>query len=76
MSRLCLLLVAEDVEGSDQQRHMYGIHSNARNCHANEVIDEKNVSLSVLNASQADDDNRDASCNIPRSPQVQSYAEL
>lgn len=67
--------MTEDVKGSDQQRHMDSIHSNARNCHANEVVDEKNVSLSVLNASQADEDNRDASCNIPGSPQIQSYAE-
>jgi hypothetical protein len=68
--------MTEDVKGSDQQRHMYGIHSNARNCHANEVIDKENVSLSMLNASQADEDNHGASCNIPWSPQVQRYAEL
>jgi hypothetical protein len=60
--------MTENVKGSDQQRHMYGIHSNTSNCHANDVIDIKNVSLGVLNASQADEDNRDASCNIPGSP--------
>jgi hypothetical protein len=76
MRRLWLLLVTEGVEGSDQQRHMYGIHSSTSNCHANDVIDIENVSLSVLNASQADDDNRDAGCNIPGSPQVQSCAKL
>lgn len=68
--------MTEGVKGSDQQCHVYGIHSNASNCHADEVVNKKNVSLSMLDASPADEDNHDASHDIPGNLQVQSYAEL
>jgi len=76
MRWLCLLLMTEDVKGLDQQHHMYSIHSKANNCHAEEIIEEKNTSLSMLNAGRTDEENPGASYNIPRGSQVQCYGNL
>jgi hypothetical protein len=76
MCWLRLLLMTEDVERSNQQCHVYSIHSSESDKHAKGIIDKNDISLRVLTASPADEKTPGASCNIPGSLQVQCYNSI